>query len=163
MFKRASLQQVSKALLMSLMAGFAVAAAAQVAPAQSNLVQVDNAWIRATVKGQKSTGGFMDLTSARSLSLVGFESTAAKHAQLHEMSMDGDVMRMRELSAVPLPAGTKVSLKPGALHLMLIDLKQPLQQGQSLDLILKLKGADGKQFSQSVTVPVKLAVPASAH
>lgn len=124
------------------------------APASST-VQVANAWIRATVKGQQATGGFMDLTSAQAATLVGFETTAAKHAELHEMAMDGDVMRMRAIEALPLPAGVTVSLKPGAHHLMLTDLKRPLVEGESVALTLLIKDEDGKLRKQTVKVEVK--------
>lgn len=156
-----------------LTASLAVHAATASAPAtaasaatKQGLVQVDGAWIRATVKGQQVTGGFMDLTSSQALTLVGFETNVAKHAELHEMAMEGDVMRMRALDALPLPAGTTVSLKPGAHHLMLTDLKRPLSEGDSVSLTLLLKGADGKVSKQVVSVPVKaqrMAHPHSDH
>lgn len=134
--------------------------------ARQGWVQVEAAWIRASVKGQQATGGFMDLTSSQPLTLVGFETKVAKHAELHEMAMEGDVMRMRALHALPLPAGVTVSLKPGAHHLMLTDLKQPLKEGQSVSLTLLLKSPDGKVRKQVVSVPVKapmLAQPHSPH
>jgi copper(I)-binding protein len=118
-------------------------------------VQVSNAWIRATVKGQQATGGFMDLTSVQSATLLGFETKLSKHAELHEMVMDGDVMRMRAIEALPLPAGVTVSLKPGAHHLMLTDLKRPLVEGESVALTLLIKGEDGKVRKQTVSVAVK--------
>ncbi|MDE2594864.1 MAG: copper chaperone PCu(A)C [Burkholderiales bacterium] len=136
------------------------------AVAKQGLVQVEGAWIRATVKGQSATGGFMDLTSSQALTLVGFETNVAKHAELHEMAMEGDVMRMRALDALPLPAGATVSLKPGAHHLMLTDLKRPLSEGETVSLTLLLKGADGQVRKQTVSVPVKamhMAHPHSDH
>lgn len=152
------------AATVSVPAGAASSAASNVA--KQGLVQVEGAWIRATVKGQAVTGGFMDLTSSQALTLVGFETTVAKHAELHEMAMEGDVMRMRAIDALPLPAGTTVSLKPGAHHLMLTDLKRPLSEGESVSLTLLLKGADGQVRKQVVSVPVKvmwMAHPQSEH
>ncbi len=146
-------------------AASAPVAAASVA-AKQGVVQVEGAWIRATVKGQQATGGFMDLTSSQALTLVGFETQVAKHAELHEMAMEGDVMRMRAIDALPLPAGTTVSLKPGAHHLMLTDLKRPLSEGESVSVTLLLKGDDGKVRKQVVSVPVKamrMAHPHSDH
>ena len=108
----------------------------------------------------------MDLTSSQALTLVGFETQVAKHAELHEMAMEGDVMRMRAIDALPLPAGTTVSLKPGAHHLMLTDLKRPLSEGESVSVTLLLKGDDGKVRKQVVSVPVKtmrMAHPHSDH
>lgn len=134
---------------------WAHAASPVTAEAVQGSVQVSNAWVRATVKGQQATGGFMDLTSVQASTLVGFETKVSKHAQLHEMVMDGDVMRMRAIDALPLPAGVTVSLKPGAHHLMLMDLKRNLVEGESVLLTLLIKGADGKVRKQTVSVAVK--------
>lgn len=129
-------------------------------------VKVEDAWIRATTAGQKVTGGFMNLTSTQSMTLVGFETPVAKHAELHEMAMQGDVMRMRAIDALPLPAGTVVSLKPGAHHMMLTDLTRPLTEGDNVSVTLLLKGADGQLRKQVVSIPVKapqMAHPHSGH
>ncbi len=131
--------------------------------AQAPAVQVDGAWVRATVKGQQATGGFMDLTSPQAVTLVGFESKVAKRAELHEMVMDGDVMRMRAIDNLALPAGTKVSLKPGGHHLMLVDLKQSLSDGSVIPVTLLIKGADGKVTKQTVQVPVRAQQMAHPH
>lgn len=141
----------------------AATAGASSALAKQGGVQVDGAWIRATVKGQQVTGGFMDLTSAQALTLVGFESPIARRAELHEMAMDGDVMRMRQIDALALPAGATVSLKPGGHHLMLTGLKQPLSEGDTVPLTLLLKGADGKVVKQVLSVPVKAPLMAHPH
>lgn len=118
-------------------------------------VEVSQAWIRATVKGQMGTGGFMTLTSSKGATLLGFHSAVAKTNQVHEMAMDGDVMRMRELPSLPLPAGQAVTLKPGGYHLMLINLKKTLQVGDQVPLTLKLKDAKGRVYTQKVQVPVQ--------
>jgi|GEM_PF-481507 len=120
-------------------------------------VQVQDAWLRPTVAGQSATGGYMRLTASRDLQLLGFTSPVAANAQLHEMVMDGDVMQMRESAALPLPAGTAVALQPGAgqRHLMLMGLKRQLKAGEQVQVVLKLKAADGTAFSQTVVVPVK--------
>lgn len=140
----------------------AVPATPAVAPAAAGPVQVSDPWIRATVKGQTGTGGFMRLTSPEGATLVGFASTVARTAELHEMKMEGDVMRMRPIEGLPLPAGQAVELKPGGLHLMLLDLKQTLKAGQSVKLTLKFKDKDGKAFEQVLQVPVNSAQPKPA-
>lgn len=122
-------------------------------------VQVSQAWIRATVKGQMGTGGFMTLTSTQGATLLGFTSAVAKTNQVHEMAMDGDVMRMRELANLPLPAGQAVALKPGGYHLMLINLKQTLKVGDQVPLTLKFKDTKGRVFTQQVKVPVQTMPP----
>lgn len=125
-------------------------------------VAVEGAWVRATVKGQAATGGFMTLRSDRDLTLVGFRSAAAPHAELHEMKMDGDVMRMRAIERLPLPAGKPVTLRPGGHHLMLMGLTQQLSAGQTINLELLLQDAQGASVVQSVAVPVRTSAPAGA-
>lgn len=137
-----------------------VPAAVASKPVSAPLVQVSGAWIRATVKGQSGTGGFMQLLSAQPLTLTGFASQAASSTELHEMSMDGSVMRMRAVEALALPPGQAVSLRPGGHHLMLMGLKQPLKDGDTVALTLLLKAEDGKLLKQDVLVPVKAAAPA---
>lgn len=121
------------------------------------LVAVDSAWVRPTVKGQTASGGFMDLTASQDLTLVGFSTSVAGVAELHEMVMDGAVMRMRAIDSLSLPAGKAVALRPGhgGQHLMLMDLRRPLKEGEVLVLTLKLRGADGKALTQDVKVPVR--------
>jgi copper(I)-binding protein len=128
-----------------------------VGKAESTLVAVDGAWIRATVKGQSGTGGFMNLTASQALTLIGFSSSVAGSSELHDMTMDGGVMRMRAIESLELPAGKTVSLRPGmgGQHLMLMDLRQQLKEGEEVSLTLKLRAADGKVLTQEVKVPVK--------
>ncbi|MBI5924967.1 MAG: copper chaperone PCu(A)C [Aquabacterium sp.] len=123
----------------------------------SGVIKVDNAWIRATVKGQSGTGGFMNLTASQPLTLVGFSTTVAADSELHEMAMDGNVMRMQAVASLPLPAGQTVELRPGmgGHHLMLMGLKQQLKDGDEVALTLKLRTADGKSLTQDVKVPVR--------
>lgn len=131
-------------------------------PAQATtLVKVDDAWVRATVKGQTASGGFMSLTASRDLTLIGFTTPAAGETELHDMVMEGDVMRMRAIDKLPLPAGQAITLKPGpgGKHLMLMDLKRQLKDGEQVVLKLKLRTADGKTLTQDITVPVKAARP----
>lgn len=135
------------------------------APAQATEaapVVVEQAWIRATVKGQTATGGFMTVTSATGATLLGFSSPAARSHQLHEMRMEGDVMRMRQIMSLPLPAGQAVQLQPGGLHLMLVGLKKPLQDGSMLPVELRLKTAAGKEVKVKVQVPVAKQPPTGA-
>lgn len=154
------------ALSMTLVGVPAVQASDKVAPGATQAaeapVSVEGAWIRATVKGQTATGGFMNLQSSQALTLVGFSATEAPVAELHEMKMEGDVMLMRALKALPLPAGQTVSLKPGGHHLMLMGLKAPLAAGTTVRLTLQLRAEDGRVLSQTVDVPVKAMAPAGS-
>lgn len=126
-------------------------------------VEVGQAWVRATVPGQTGTGAFMNLTARDAARLVGVSSPAAGVAEVHEMKMDGDIMKMRALGVLELPAGQTVQLKPGGYHLMLMDLKQPLARGASVPLTLRFQDAKGVESQVQVTLPVASAAPAAAH
>ena len=102
----------------------AIVAALLSAPAwaQTAAVKVEGAWARASVQGQKATGAFMRLTAKDGARLVRAESPAAGLAEVHEMKMEGDIMKMRAVPTLDLPAGKTVELKPGGYHIMLLDL-----------------------------------------
>lgn len=121
------------------------AALLALAGAASAQVQVADAWVRGTVPAQKSTGLFARLTAPAGARLVQVRTPVAGQVELHEMAMEGDVMRMRQLDAIELPAGRAVSLEPGGLHVMLLDLKKPLARGDSVPLTLVVVGADGQR------------------
>jgi hypothetical protein len=126
-------------------------------------VDVKGAWARATVQGQKASGAFMTLTAKDGAKLVGITSPVAGVAEVHEMKMDGDVMKMRALEGgIDLPAGKAVELKPGGYHVMLMDLKTPLQKDTTIPLTLLLKDAKGVQSKVEIKVPVSQTPPAGA-
>ena len=127
--------------------------------------QVSDPWIRGTVAQQRATGAFMTITSATGARLVGAASPVAAVVEIHEMAMDGQVMRMRALKdGLDLPSGKSVELKPGGYHVMLMDLKQPLLAGQKIPLTLNLVSRDGKPEVLQLEVPVKaLSTPAKGH
>ena len=122
-------------------------------------VQVQGAWVRATVAGQKSTGAFMRITARSATRLVGVSSPVAGVAEVHEMKMNGNVMTMREAPVIDLPAGKAVDFKSGGYHLMLMDLKQPLLPGSTVALTLKFSYAGGVESSVEMTVPVAKVAP----
>ena len=133
---------------------------------QAQTVEVKNAWARATVQGQKATGAFMQITAPAASTLVSVSTPVAGVAEIHEMKMDGDVMRMRPLpKGLELPAGKAVQLKPGGYHLMLMDLKLPLQKDTTIPITLTLRDSKGVQSTQDLRVPVLSAAPAgqAAH
>ena len=133
----------------------AVLAAACCLPAVAQTT-ASGAWVRATVAPQQPAGGYMTLTSARGGKLVEVRSPKGV-AEMHEMAMEGDVMRMRQVSAIALPAGKPVELKPGGLHLMLLGLKAPLKAGESVSFTLVIEGTDGKRETLELKAPVKAA------
>jgi copper(I)-binding protein len=127
-------------------------------------VSVSSAWARSTVPGQGGTGAFMTLVSKDGGKLVGAASPVAGVVELHEMAMENNVMKMRAIPALDLPAGREVQLKPGGYHVMLLDLKRPLKVGEKLQIELRLEMRDGKRVSQPVEVEVRSTPPGSdAH
>lgn len=129
------------------------------AAAQS--VTISNPWVRATVQGQKATGAFMTVTSKENAKLVAVSSPVAGIVEIHEMKMDKDVMKMAALpNGLDLPAGKPVDLKPGSYHIMLMDLKLPLNKDVSVPLTLTIQDGAGKKSQQTVQVPVSTSPPA---
>ena len=116
---------------------------------------VSDAWVRGTVAQQKVTGAFMTLTSAQGGKLLSATSPAAGVVEVHEMAMEGNTMKMRAVPVLDLPAGKAVQLKPGGFHVMLIDLKQPLKEGDTVPITLNVEGKDGKKEVLSVNAPVR--------
>ena len=125
-------------------------------------VDVQDAWVRAAVPGQSGTGAFMKLTAHEGLKLVGASTPAAGVAEVHEMKMEGDTMRMRGVSSVELPAHRTVELKPGGYHLMLMDLKQPVAKDTTIPLTLQFQDAQGAKSTLSLNASVRSAAPAGA-
>ena len=126
-------------------------------------VDVKNAWVRASVQGQKATGAFMQLTASQPTTLVGVASPVAGVAEVHEMKMDGDVMRMRALpQGLPLPAGQPVALTPGGYQVMLMDLKATLPKDSTIPLTLTFKDAKGVESRVELKLPVATTAPGGA-
>jgi copper(I)-binding protein len=114
-------------------------------------MKIENAYTRATVPGQQVAGGFMKIENKGPADqLLSASSTAAGEMQLHEMTMDGNVMKMRQVKEIALPAGGAVELKPGGLHLMFINIKTPMLAGQTVPVKLKF----AKAGEIEVTFPV---------
>ncbi|MBT9455609.1 MAG: copper chaperone PCu(A)C [Burkholderiaceae bacterium] len=124
-------------------------------------VSVKDPWVRATVAQQKATGAFMQLTAAKDTRLVSVSTTLTPMAEVHEMAMDNNVMKMRQIPALDLPAGKAVELKPGGYHLMLMDLKQQVKAGDMVPLTLVFEDKAGKRESVEVRAEVRaLGAPA---
>lgn len=122
-------------------------------------VKVENPWARPTAQGQAAGGGFLRIVGgAQGDKLVAASTSAAGRVELHTMTMDGDVMRMRQVDAIEVPAGKTVDLKPGGLHVMFMDLKAPLKTGSSFPLTLKFE----KAGEVKVDVQVQTAPPGGA-
>jgi copper(I)-binding protein len=117
-------------------------------------VKVEDAWVRGTVSTQKATGAFMRLTSTANARLVAAQSPVAGVVEIHEMAMENDIMKMRQIPGLDLAAGRTLELKPGGYHVMLMDLKQPLKGGDSVPLTLVFEDDAKKRFTQEVKAPV---------
>jgi copper(I)-binding protein len=132
--------------------GFSFSLQAQEAKVGS--IKVDQAYTRATVPGQQVAGGFMKIENKGTSGdqLLSASSPAAGEVQLHEMAMEGNVMKMRQVKDIAVPAGGSVELKPGGLHLMFMNIKAPLTAGESVPVKLK--------FAKAGEVEVKMPVNA---
>jgi copper(I)-binding protein len=141
----------------------AAVALALVTPVALAQVTVSDAWVRATVPQQKATGAFMELRGAGTQSrLVEASSPVAGIVEIHEMAMDGNVMRMRAVTGVDVPAGKGVSLRPGGYHVMLMELKNPIQVGDKVPLTLVFEGANKQRQTVEVTATARpLSTPAA--
>lgn len=133
-----------------------------ISSAASAEIIVKDAWVRTTVAEQKVTGAFMQITSGKAVKLVGVNSVAAEASEIHEMSMQGDVMKMRQVNEVVIDAGKSVELKPGSYHIMLMNLKKPVQAGSTVNLNLEFLDTDGKKQIVKVKAEARAAVKQDA-
>ncbi len=134
------------------LAVLALCAAAVPALAQTT---VEDAWARATVANQQSSGAFMTLTADTDSKLVEVQSPVARSVQIHQMQMKGDVMTMGPVDALALPAGKTVSLDADGYHVMLMGLLQQLKEGQQVPLTLVIEDAKGNKENLEIQVPVR--------
>lgn len=118
-------------------------------------VKVEDSWIRATAPGQTVAGGYMKITSEKPLTLISVSTPLTHRAELHHMSMQGGVMKMRAVPKIALPAGETVELKPGGYHLMLMNLSGPLHPGDTVPVTLTFEGTDKKQEQVRINVEVR--------
>jgi copper(I)-binding protein len=117
--------------------------------------KVEAAWARPTVAGQGAGGGFLKITGAATADkLLSASADVSKAVELHTMEMDGNVMRMRQIPAIDVPAGGTVELKPGGRHVMFMGLTQPLKAGTRFPLTLRFEKAG------EVKVDVEIAAQA---
>ena len=118
-------------------------------------LKINHPWARATAPGAAAGGGFLKIDNTGAADrLVSAQAGVASAVELHTMAMDGNVMRMSKLErGIELPAGQSVVLQPGGLHIMFIDLKAPLKEGEKFPLKLKFEKAG------EVTVEVKVEAP----
>lgn len=106
-------------------------------------IRIENAWSRATPPGTLIGVGYMTIrnTASKPDKLLGVSSPAAGKVEAHVTIKDGDISRMRKLSGYDIPANGVFELKPGAAHLMLMELKAPLKEGERVPLVLHFEHA----------------------
>ncbi|HEX5675006.1 MAG TPA: copper chaperone PCu(A)C [Azonexus sp.] len=125
-------------------------------PAWAANISVSDAWARATMPGQPVSGAYMKIQSDADARLIGASSPAVPRVEVHEMKMDGDVMRMREVKSIDLPRGKTVSLEPGGFHIMLMNLPKPIAAGDVIPLSLVVESG-GKRQTVEVKVEARAA------
>jgi copper(I)-binding protein len=125
--------------------------------AKTNTVVIQDAWARATHPGQKVGAVYMTLTSPQDTTLIKIESDVTESVEIHSMSMQNGVMKMRMLEKLQLTANKPYKLAPGGYHLMLFDLKKPLFEEEQLNLILHFTNKHNVEYQQKIKVPVKSA------
>lgn len=132
---------------------------------RAGALRIDHPWARPTVGGQRAGGGFMTLDNRAGGAdrLIAASSPAAERVELHSMAMEGDVMRMRQIDAIELPAGQTVALQPGGLHFMLMGLKQPLTLGARVPLTLRFEKAGEVSVEIAIENPALAAPAAHEH
>ena len=121
--------------------------------AQTNELEVTNAWARATPAKAENGVAFLTIRTSTPDRLVSVASPVAKKAELHTMEMAGMVMKMRPLAGLDIPAGQPVTLKPGGEHIMLMGLNGPLREGQSFPLTLTFEKAGAREVTVAVEKP----------
>ena len=143
---------MNRSLFALLAAGlFSTSALAQV----NAQLSVTEPWVRATVPAAKSAGAFMHLQSATNARLVSVSTPVAGRAEIHEMAMENNTMRMRAVDGIDLPAGKPVHLASGGYHVMLFDLKRQLKEGEAVPVTLVVEDAAKKRTSVTVEAQVK--------
>lgn len=126
-------------------------------------IEIGHPYARATAAGQPTGGGFLKLTNGGADDkLLSASAAVSASVELHEMKMEGDVMRMRAVPKLDLPAGQTIELKPGGYHLMLTDLKQALQKDTVVPVTLVFRNARGLESRMDVSLPVQMQGPDGA-
>ena len=118
-------------------------------------VTVADAWVRATVPGQPVAAAYLKIRSARAAKLVAVRTPVTARAEIHEMRMDGGIMRMRPVTRLELPAGKMVELKPGGYHLMLMNIAKPLRPGEVVPIALVIEGPKNRRQEVKIEAEVR--------
>lgn len=131
---------------------------------KAGAVRIDHPWARPTQPGQKNGAAYLKSVTnggKEADRLLRASTPVADRVELHTMSMEGNVMRMREVADIPVPAGQTIKLEPGGLHLMLMGLKQPLKLGDTFPVTLEFER--GGRTEVKVWVQQPKDAPAGGH
>jgi len=131
-----------------------IAAIACAIPAFAD-VTINDAWVRGTLAGQKVTGAFMQIASTTDTALIDASSPSAKFIEIHEMTKEGGVMKMKAIDRLPIPGGKAVELTSGGYHMMLFELKAPLNAGEVVPMKLTFEDKSGKRSTVDVNATVR--------
>jgi copper(I)-binding protein len=126
-------------------------------------ILVQNAWVRPTIGEQDATSAYLTITSPKDLTLIGVSSPIAKIAELHEMKMEGDIMRMRMAERIEIKSSEALELKPGGFHAMLMALTTPIVAGQEIELSLHFEQLDGSKIEMPLKVFARQNPKDSVH
>lgn len=118
-------------------------------------ITVSDVWVKPTTEGQSVSGAYMKITSDKPVKLVSVSTKFASAVEIHEMKMDGDIMRMRQIAELPIPSDTAVELKPGGLHLMLVGVSKMIDLGSIVSMNLNFVLQDGSKKTITVQAKVK--------
>ena len=126
---------------------------------QAPEINITDNWVRAAAEGQEVGAAYMTITSASDTSLIKVESSVTDSVEIHSMSMENGVMKMRMLEQLDLKANTPNKLAPGGFHLMLFDLKKQLKAGETVSFTLHFKNQAGKESLVKVSSPILAVQP----
>jgi copper(I)-binding protein len=136
----------------------ALAAIALTAPLAAAPLRIEAPWLRETPPAARTGAGYALIRNPNKQEdrLLGGSTAVADAVEVHSMTMDGGIMRMRPVTGgLAIPAGGSVALRPGGYHLMLTGLKRPLKRGETVELRLR--------FARAGTVPIRFKVEAIDH
>jgi len=122
-------------------------------------IEIKNQWVRASNDGQDVSAAYMTIVSNEDTSLITIDSDVTDVIEIHSMSMENGVMKMRMLDTLDLIADKPTELSPGGFHLMLFDLKKPLTAGKEAHFTLHFKNKAGQEKTISITSPIKAEAP----
>ncbi len=153
------MMRLLKKISLPLLSAILMASILMSACSKRDSIEIKNQWVRASNDGQDVSAAYMTILSAEDTSLIAIDSDVADAIEIHSMSMENGVMKMRMLDTLNLIAGKPAELSPGGFHLMLFDLKKPLIAGNEAHFTLHFKNKAGQEKTISVTSPIKTEAP----